>query len=161
MDRFKLFAFALFLILGGAIMASCGGKSPTSGGSSAPKTPIGNITANINGAVVTGTTVGSTNKLNMGSCGGVNRGDDSPENVYAIDIDKNATPNVTFSLCGGATWDTLLYLMEGNNVDVCSDDYCGSQSAIGVLFNKSKRYYVVVDGYGGAQGSYSLTVTAP
>src|SRR5207247_8033727 len=80
----------------------------------------------------------------------------------------------TIQTCGaGTTFDTVLYLRSGScagGLEVaagCNDDACFN--AIG-LFRASRltptvtagqTYYIVVDGYGGAQGTFSLTVTPP
>src|SRR5205823_882281 len=76
--------------------------------------------------------------------------------------------------CGaGTTFDTVLYLRSGScagGPEVaagCNDDACANATGL----NRASRltptvtagqaYYIVVDGYGGAQGTFSLTVTPP
>src|SRR6266704_1991719 len=73
----------------------------------------------------------------------------------------------------GTTFDTVLYLRSGacaGGPEVaagCNDDACTNATGL----NRASRlaptvpagqtYYIVVDGYGGAQGIFSLTVTPP
>src|SRR5207247_6619377 len=80
----------------------------------------------------------------------------------------------TIQTCGaGTNFDTVLYMRSGvcasgpEVVSGCNDDTCPNSSG---LFRASRimptvtagqTYFVVVDGYGGAQGAFSLTVAAP
>src|SRR5438876_863552 len=104
-----------------------------------------------------------------GSCGSSST---APERVYQWT--PTASGTATIPTCGaGTTFDTVLYLRSGScagGLEVaagCNDDACFN--AIG-LFRASRltptvtagqTYYIVVDGYGGAQGTFSLTVTPP
>src|SRR5207249_7410498 len=80
----------------------------------------------------------------------------------------------TIETCGARTnFGTVLYMPSGvcsGGAEVVSgsnDDTCPNSSG---LFRASRimptvtagqTYFIVVDGYGGAQGTFSLTVTAP
>src|SRR5438046_2650545 len=119
------------------------------------------------GGTFSGTTSG-TSAL-AGSCG---RSGESPEQVF------QGTPTVsgtaTIQTCGAATtFDTVLYLRSGvcsGGPEVaagCNDDTCPNAtglfraSRITPTVTAGQTYFIVVDGYGGAQGTFSLTVTAP
>jgi hypothetical protein len=44
----------------------------------------------------------------------------------------------------------------------CNDDSsCGLPSRVTPFVNAGTTYYIVVDGYGGDSGNYTLTVTPP
>src|SRR5207244_4893772 len=119
------------------------------------------------GGTFTGTTSGTS--LLAGSCGSSGG---SPEQVFQW------TPTVagtaTIQTCGaGTNFDTVLYMRSGvcasgpEVVSGCNDDTCPNSSG---LFRASRimptvsagqTYFIVVDGYGGAQGTFSLTVIPP
>src|SRR5204862_253282 len=119
------------------------------------------------GGTFSGTTSGTSSAA--GSCGS---SDVSPERVFQW------TPAVsgaaTIQTCGaGTTFDTVLYLRSGScagGLEVaagCNDDACFNASG---LYRASRltptvtagqTYYIVVDGYNGAQGTFGLTVTPP
>src|SRR5438094_537774 len=119
------------------------------------------------GGTFSGTTSG-TSAL-AGSCGSSG---DSPERVYQWTPTVSGT--ATIQTCGaGTSFDTVLYLRSGvcaSGPEVaagCNDDACANASG---LFRASRitptvtagqAYFIVVDGYGGAQGTFSLTVTPP
>ncbi len=81
----------------------------------------------------------------------------------------------TVQTCGGATsFDTVLYLRAGTCATggelACADDstacattepndHHASRAAVPVTAGQT--YFIVVDGYGGASGTFTLTVTAP
>src|SRR5205814_1493124 len=119
------------------------------------------------GGTFTGTTSGTS--LLAGSCG--NSGG-SPEQVFQWTPTVSGT--ATIQTCGaGTNFDTVLYMRSGvcsggpEVVSGCNDDTCPNSSG---LFRASRimptvtagqTYFIVVDGYGGAQGTFSLTVTPP
>src|SRR5437867_272658 len=76
--------------------------------------------------------------------------------------------------CVAATsFDTVLYLRTGtcaSGPEVaagCNDDACPNASGASIAsritptVTAGQTYFIVVDGYGGTQGSFSLTVTPP
>src|SRR5439155_21137997 len=80
----------------------------------------------------------------------------------------------TIQTCGaGTTFDTVLYLRSGScagGPEVatgCNDDACFNAtglyraSRLTPTVTAGQTYDIVVDGYGGAQGLYGLTVTPP
>src|SRR5213593_3479348 len=119
------------------------------------------------GGTFGGTTSG-TSAL-AGSCGSSGT---APEQVFQWTPTVSGT--ATIQTCGaGTTFDTVLYLRSGacaSGPEVaagCNDDACTNATGL----NRASRltpsvtagqtYYIVVDGYGGAQGTFSLTVTPP
>ena len=117
------------------------------------------------GGTFSGTTSGTSSQA--GSCG--NSGS-SPELVFRWTPTVSGT--ATIETCGaGTSFDTVLYLRSGvcaGGSEVgCNDDACVNATG---LFRASRltpavtagqTYFIVVDGYGGVQGSFSLTVTPP
>src|SRR5438046_1032956 len=119
------------------------------------------------GGTFSGTTSGAS--ALAGSCG--NSGG-SPEQVFRWTPTVSGT--ATIQTCGaGTTFDTVLYLRSGacaSGREVaagCNDDTCANASG---LFRASRitptvtagqTYFIVVDGYAGATGTFSLTVTPP
>src|SRR5881396_2035792 len=119
------------------------------------------------GGTFSGTTSG-TSAL-AGSCG---RSGESPERVFQWTPTVSGT--ATIQTCGAATtFDTVLYLRSGvcsGGPEVaagCNDDTCPNAtglfraSRITPTVTAGQTYFIVVDGYGGAQGTFSLTVTPP
>lgn len=79
---------------------------------------------------------------------------------YAINVTQPT--GVTLSLCGGATWDSYLYLLNSACTSVTSDDNgCGiNASVINYGICQPGTYYIVVDGAtAGAMGTFTLTVS--
>src|SRR5438093_1461562 len=119
------------------------------------------------GGTFSGTTSGAS--ALAGSCG---NSDGSPEQVFRWTPAVSGT--ATIQTCGaGTTFDTVLYLRSGacaSGREVaagCNDDTCANASG---LFRASRitptvtagqTYFIVVDGYAGATGTFSLPVTPP
>ena len=97
----------------------------------------------------------------------------SPDVVYAY------TPGVDefvdISLCADSAYDTKLYVYEnacgpyqGGTAIACNDDACSTPSfpsafvsqLAGVPMTAGNTYYIVVDGYNGAAGAYTIDVSA-
>src|SRR5206468_12566877 len=96
----------------------------------------------------------------------------APEQVFQWTPAVSGT--ATIQTCGaGTTFDTVLYLRSGacaSGSEVaagCNDDACANAtglyraSRLTPTVTAGQTYYIVVDGYGGAQGIYGLTVTPP
>jgi hypothetical protein len=118
------------------------------------------------GGTFSGTTVGPSSL--SGTCGGGSS--QAPEKVFAFT--PLVTGSATFKTCGyGTRFDTVLYVNQaacmGGSTVGCNDDSCeirdGSNHGSRVTLNVTAgtTYYVVVDGYGEAQGDFALTVTPP
>src|SRR5204862_250118 len=140
-------------------------------GAAAPVTLVGGCTSPTfiaaQGGTFTGTTSGTS--LLAGSCGSSGS---SPEQVFQWTPTVSGT--ATIQTCGaGTNFDTVLYMRSGvcsggpEVVSGCNDDTCPNSSG---LFRASRimptvtagqTYFIVVDGYGGAQGNFTLTVTPP
>jgi len=92
-------------------------------------------------------------------------GSTSPDVVYAYT--PTADMRVKFDLCG-SLYDTKLYVFENvaGNVVACNDDFwydatCGYYTSFidCLQLTAGNTYYIVVDGYSGAFGAYTLAVT--
>ena len=61
----------------------------------------------------------------------------------------------------GSSFDTVLYVSTtcGNSAITCSDDSCGTQSSVTWSTTAGTTYYLVVDGYNTASGTYTLNIT--
>src|SRR5437899_1809055 len=105
----------------------------------------------------------------VGSCGSSGT---APERVYQWTPAVSGTANI--QTCGAATtFDTVLYMRSGacaSGSEVaagCNDDACTNAtglyrgSRLTPTVTAGQTYYIVVDGYGGAQGLYGMTVTPP
>lgn len=96
---------------------------------------------------------------NLGACDNSNLrvGEDL---TYAITVNCPAT--YTFSTCGGATWDTYLYLTAapGSSVIASNDDACSLQSSISTYLAPG-TYYLTLEPYSnGGGGNFTLNVSA-
>jgi hypothetical protein len=77
---------------------------------------------------------------------------------------------IDITLCIDSTnYDTKLYVFEGDTSNVldCNDDACTAplypypyvSELVGLQLTANTNYYIVVDGYGGGCGNYSISVT--
>jgi hypothetical protein len=82
----------------------------------------------------------------------------APDVVFAIPVP--AGRSVTVTTCG-SSFDTILYASTTcGSSTVCNDDSCGLQSSITLPTPATATtYFVVVDGYSGASGAYTLNVS--
>lgn len=85
-----------------------------------------------------------------------------PSADKVLEFEIACAGDYTFSLCGGANWDTYLYLSDqpcAGNVVAFNDDNCGLQSSITANLNVGS-YYLAIEGYSsGAAGAYDVEVT--
>jgi hypothetical protein len=81
-----------------------------------------------------------------------------PDVVFAIPVPAGRSVTVTTA---GTAFDTVLYASTTCGTStVCNDDSIGLQSSITLPTPAAMTtYYVVVDGYSGASGGYSVNVT--
>ncbi|MCC6847328.1 MAG: phytase [Deltaproteobacteria bacterium] len=128
----------------------------------------GAVTLPAAGGSFVGTTSGAGTLA--GSCGTTGP---SPELVYAWT--PAASGSATIATCGGGTlYDSVVYVRSGEcvaGVEVgCNDDTtgCGTGephpnhgSRLTLAVTAGTTYFIVVDGFNGAQGSYALEVTPP
>jgi len=88
----------------------------------------------------------------------------SPETEYHWTQCPAQTRTVSANTCTGTAWDTVLHIVGPGGSIACNDDFCGStglQSRLTSVGTSGAGFYqLVVDGYDGDMGSYSLGVTA-
>jgi len=115
------------------------------------------------GGTVIGVTFGSSTLT--GTCGLTSV---SPEQVFAWTPAHSGTATVT--TCNAATnFDTVLYVRSascdvGSTVACDDDSPCDSgstKSTVAFSVSAGVTYYVVVDGYGGAQGDFGVEIIPP
>jgi hypothetical protein len=84
----------------------------------------------------------------------------APDVVYKYTVAADVT-GLDIALCG-SSYDTGLYVYDASlNEIACNDDFCGLQSQLdGVAVAPGGIYYIVVDGYNAASGSYVISVEA-
>ncbi len=72
---------------------------------------------------------------------------------------------ITASLCTGTGYDSKLNVFSGDCTNlICvggNDDFCGTQSEYSWTGAAGTMYYILVQGYLGAVGNFTLTVTTP
>ena len=107
------------------------------------------------GDVVTGTTIGAIDDI-APACG---PGLTAPGVWYTLVGDGS---NTFISTCTGTTWDTKINVYSGdcNNL-VCvggNDDFCALQSQVSFVAQIGVNYYILVNGYNGATGDFTIDV---
>ncbi len=107
------------------------------------------------GQTINGTTVGATVDSGVPSCGiSLNT---APGVWYKFTGDGT---NSILSLCG-SSYDTKIGVFTGScgalSCVTGNDDYCGLQSQVIFPTTAGTTYYVIVTGFGGASGSFTLT----
>lgn len=113
------------------------------------------------GETIAGTTVGATVDTNAQSCG---QSINSPGVWYTFTDDFGFPTDYVVSLCdGGTDYDSKLTIYEGTDCGtlVCvtdNDDACGLQSEVTFSGDGNGTYYILVHGFGGQSGNYSLNV---
>ena len=108
-----------------------------------------------------GSTSGYRNKYSSKKC---ELGTESPDIVYRYVPASNEYLDA--DVCQFSSYDTTLYIFEGNesNEVGCNDDggsaACGRyRSALSdIPLTAGRTYYIVVDGYAGSQGLFALTL---
>lgn len=167
----RLLVVVLMLGLAGSAMAA-------NVGTVADTKPAGGIynqddyPTRVGGDVIPGAVIGSLPYYDGGNtCGFVNNYDEicpysgstSPDVVYSYTPGANTV--VKIDLCA-STYDTKVYVYQNaqGNLVACNDDagcgYSGWQSLLeNIQLVAGNTYYIVVDGYGGGCGDYSLAIT--
>lgn len=75
---------------------------------------------------------------------------------------KEASGSTTISTCGGITnYDSKIRVYRADTDDCVTgnDDSCGLQSTVNFLADPSVEYNVLVHGYSGSEGSFTLSIT--
>lgn len=101
------------------------------------------------------------------NCGDVVTGDTS---IGATDSGSNASADVwyfyngaagdiTVSLCTNTTFDSYLRIFDscGGTQLMFNDDGCGTQSTVTFTADGTSTYYIMVEGFGTAEGAFELT----
>ncbi len=106
------------------------------------------------GGPYTGTTAGYNHDYDE-ACPYTNS--NSPDIVYRFTTAESG--NYFFDLCDSG-YDTKIYLYDDNvEAEGCNDDACpGYRSYLEILDLEEGIHYIVIDGYGGDAGEYSLTI---
>jgi cysteine-rich repeat protein len=108
------------------------------------------------GTTVSGSTTGQPNHLSGGgTCGGSSSGED----VYVVTVPAKSDLTATTNLAG-TSFNTVLYVRAtcgGANLACASAGMLGDTATVQNL--APGIYWVVVDGFGGANGNYQLLVT--
>jgi len=105
-------------------------------------------------ALASGSTIGGPTQLE-GSCGG----DESEESVYTWTAPSAGRYAFTTN---GSDYDTVLYVRDGlcaTRELECNDDEDGVQSTVTITLRANQQVTVVVDGYSGDSGDYTLGIT--
>jgi hypothetical protein len=108
---------------------------------------------------LTGNTSTSANDYGA-NCGAAGS---SPDDIYALSLRCRGL--VTVSLCGSG-YDCVIEVHTGTNyfdcpgayID-CNDDFCDLQSQLSFFVEIDAYYFIIVTGFNGASGPYTLNVT--
>src|SRR3989454_11518690 len=119
-----------------------------------------------------GGTFGGTTSGTSVLAGSWGRSGAAPEQVFQWTPTVSGT--ATVQTCGaGTTFDTVLYMRSGACASGpelaagCNDDACTNAtglyraSRLTPTVTAGQTYFIVVDGYGGAQGAFRLTIPPP
>ena len=90
-----------------------------------------------------------------------NMGQYGPEVWYWFEV--TATTDVTVSLCG-SNFDTYIHILDDYGNEIMDNDdsnECGYQSHLKAEGLAPGYYYIVVEGYGGATGDFTVTISPP
>ncbi len=150
----------------GGVAGDRGGPPPVDAGPTNPGPgdaghPGGNacgavdLGSRLGAALAAGSTVGGPTQLE-GSCGG----DESEEAVYAWTAPSAGRYAFTTD---GSDYDTVLYLRDGlcatRELECDDDNDEGVQSTVTVTLRAGQQVTIVVDGYGGDSGDYTLGIS--
>jgi hypothetical protein len=120
------------------------------------------------GGVFTGSTSGSSSQ--SGTCGTTNA---APEKVFQWTPAVSGTATIQTCGASGTNFDTVLYMRSGTcptgTQVACNDDTSGCATSTNANYASRIRptvtagqtYFIIVDGYGGASGNFTLSVTPP
>jgi len=97
-----------------------------------------------------------------GKSGPGNLGGEGPGDDYVVSWTAPATGVYTLSL-EGSSYDTFLTVHDpvcGSEVLECNDDCFDLESGLELTANMGQTYFIVVDGYAGAVGNFTLSITS-
>jgi hypothetical protein len=116
--------------------------------------PIGGIDASI--------TVNSNTSYSSNTIGACNDCSFRSSDDRVLEVNIPCAGTYTFSTCGGANWDTYLYLTTapcGGSVIAFNDDNCGLQSSITASLSTG-TYYVSIEGFSSfSKGAFTLDIS--
>ena len=111
------------------------------------------------GDTVMGSTVGATVDV-APSCG---PSITAPGVWYTLDDNSGLPGEITLSLCNGTDYDSKLTVYSGTCAAlVCvvgNDDACALQSEVTFASNGNTTFYILIHGFGGATGNFTMDVT--
>jgi hypothetical protein len=138
-------------------VASCAEPPPADLGEVEQLTLIGGLGDVLGSSVATGTTVGRSNDFAPACISNSN----APDASYSWTAPW--TGSFVFTTSGSA-FDTVLDVRSGSNTSVslgCNDDSNGTlQSTVIVSLAAGQAVRIVIDGFGGAKGTYRLGITS-
>jgi hypothetical protein len=109
------------------------------------------------GNTYSGSTGSATSASDPSALCGVTPGSDGVWYVFAGNGNS-----ITASLCGSA-YDTEINVYSGSCAALScvggNDDFCGSSSQLTFTSTLGVNYYILVNGYGGASGNFTLAIT--
>ncbi|MFC2172441.1 hypothetical protein ACFLU6_07390 [Acidobacteriota bacterium] len=114
----------------------------------------GNVSCNIS---VNGDTTGNSSRFDAYSC--MARDESGPDHIYQFTAEEDGFHQIRLSNLNA---DLDLFVLSA--LDDCSGDTCityGDTEAFIDVAVPGTTYYIVVDGYNGAQGTYTLEVDCP
>ncbi len=87
----------------------------------------------------------------------------SPGVWYKLNDNSGLPGDITLSLCNGTDFDSKISVYSGTCAAlVCidgNDDACGLQSEISFASDGNTEYYILIHGFGGATGNFTMDVT--
>lgn len=113
---------------------------------------------NCNSGPISGTTNGACDEVNFYNCGEAYTS--GPEVVYSIRVDVRKQLTATLNISGGADLDLFVLDALDPNRCIAYSNQGGTtveQLLLDLLPNRD--YFIVVDGFNGAQGAYELSVS--
>jgi len=135
--------------------------TPTPTPTAAPPSACANrIVIPAEGGAFTGS-IAESGSTAAGSCG---LADVSSEQVF--EWTPNTSGTATIQTCGGVTnFDSIVYVRVTKcetGVEIgCNDDACDVASRLTATVTAGQTYFIFVDGFGGASGDFTLSVSPP
>jgi hypothetical protein len=123
--------------------------------------PVGSgaVSALVRGSSTrSGTTTGS-GTFSSATCGGT-----GPEQAFWwVTCPDQAAGTLTASTCSRATWNTILNVLHGSGTgETCNNDACSLQSSLSAAVPAGAGLHaLIVDGFSGGSGAYSVLVNRP
>ena len=113
------------------------------------------------GGIDASVTVNSNTSYSSTTIGACNDCSLRSSNDRVLEVNITCPGTYTFSTCGGATWDTYLYLTNNpcSGIIALNDDNCGLQSSITANLGVG-TYYLAIEGWSSfSQGAFTVNIT--